>query len=66
MKQFETATETVLLAMEKFGKAEATALVIIWSDEEDRIHLMSNTPLAHLIGMAHYAAEAEKRQMFEE
>lgn len=50
-----TGTELLIAALDRLKESEPEAMLIIWTDENGDISILSNAPNSHIIGLGEYA-----------
>lgn len=52
-----SATEVLIDAMDSLKSGEATAMLIVWTDENGNLSIRTSCVSSHAIGLATYAKE---------
>lgn len=60
-----TCTELLIKALEDFGTAEPTSVVILYTNQEGELIMMRNATHTQLIGLCEYGKQAGLRRIFE-
>lgn len=61
-----TCTELLIKALEDFGVAEPTSLVLLYTNKDGELVLMRNATHTQLIGLCEYGRQAGLRRIFSE
>lgn len=61
-----TCSELLFRALEDFNKSEEKALLLIYVNENDDLHILRNSSNSQALGLCEYGKESILRAIFEE
>ena len=66
MAETRSSPDVLIQALEEFGKSEAKAVVVIFTDEANEIVIMSNASRSQWIGLCEYGKQSIIHRIFKD